>query len=136
MNSRFMSKTSILIISGILAFSFSGCIRSAEIHLGGNPKVKKGGPPRHAPAHGYRAKYTYHYYPAAQVYFDIGRRVYFYMDGSSWRMSVSLPAHLRVSLGDRVTIEMDTDRPYVKHQTHKKKYPPGKFKKKKGKKKG
>ena len=32
--------------------------------------AKKGGPPPHAPAHGYRAKYTYRYYPSCSVYYD------------------------------------------------------------------
>jgi hypothetical protein len=114
----------------ILIFSFSACIRSTEIYIGGNPKVKKGGPPPHAPAYGYRAKYTYYYYPTAQVYFDITRKIYFYMDGTSWRMAVSLPTHLRVALADHVTIEMDSDKPYSKHEIHKKKYPPDQLKKK------
>ncbi|MBW2029745.1 MAG: hypothetical protein JRJ31_11805 [Deltaproteobacteria bacterium] len=137
MNKEFKSKILMLIIAGTLVFSFSACIRSADIHLGGNPPVKKkkGRPPHHAPAHGYRAKYIYYYYPAAQVYFDTGRRVYFYMDGPSWRMTVSLPPHIRIALGERVTIEMDSDKPYKKHKIHKKKYPPGHFKKGKGKKK-
>lgn len=33
----------------------------------------EGGPPPWAPAHGYRAKHSYHYYPSAEVYFDTGR---------------------------------------------------------------
>ena len=35
--------------------------------------VRKGGPPPRAPAHGYRAKYTYHYYPSSCIYFDASR---------------------------------------------------------------
>ena len=31
------------------------------------PKHKKGGPPAHAPAHGYRAKYHYYYYPSSAI---------------------------------------------------------------------
>jgi hypothetical protein len=41
---------------------------------------------------------------------------------------------MRVQLGDYVSIEMDTDRPYTKFKEHKKKYPPGQLKKKKKKK--
>ena len=99
-------------------------------HRADPPVIKTGGPPDHAPAHGYRAKYTYYYYPGPQVYFDVGRSVYFYMDGGNWRMSVSLPTNLRVTLGDHVTIDMDTDKPYTQFAEHKKKYPPGQLKKK------
>ena len=51
-------------------------------------------------------------------------------------MSVSLPEHLRIKLGNSVSIDMDTDRPYTHFEEHKKKYPPGQLKKKKKKKKG
>jgi len=50
------------------------------------------GPPPWAPAHGYRAKYRYHYYPSSYVYYDLGRKLYFYYDGGNWQVSVSLPA--------------------------------------------
>jgi len=43
---------------------------------------------------------------------------------------VSLPTNLRVKLGDYVTIDMDTDKPYTHFAEHKKKYPPGQLKKK------
>jgi hypothetical protein len=96
-------------------------------------KAAKGGPPAHAPAHGYRAKHKYHYYPHAQVYFDISREVYFYIEGNAWRMSASLPGGLHVRLSDYVTIDMDSDKPYKHFKKHKKKYPPGHRKKKKDK---
>ncbi len=94
-------------------------------------KAAKRGPPPHAPAHGYRAKYKYHYYPHAQVYFDISREVYFYMEGNAWRMSACLPGGLHVRLGDYVAIDMDSDKPYKHFKKHKKKYPPGHRKKNK-----
>jgi hypothetical protein len=40
-----------------------------------------------------------------------------------------------VGLGDHVSIEMDVDKPYIHYDEHKHKYPPGKFKKNKKKKK-
>jgi hypothetical protein len=95
----------------------------------------KGGPPPHAPAHGYRAKHSYRYYPACYVYFDVARKCYFYLAGDGWKVSASLPVHMRVQLGDYVNIEMYTDRPYTKFKEHKNKYPPGQLKKKKKKKK-
>ena len=93
-------------------------------------QAKKGGPPPHAPAHGYRAKYTYRYYPSCSVYYDTYRKLYFYLEGPNWRFSASLPHAIQVRLGDHVSIEMDTDKPYTHYQEHKRKYPPGQLKKK------
>jgi hypothetical protein len=45
-------------------------------------------------------------------------------------MSASLPHNFRVRLGDHVTIQLDSDRPYTHFDKHKKKYPPGQLKKK------
>lgn len=94
------------------------------------PKHKKGGPPAHAPAHGYRAKYHYYYYPSSAVYYDNDRELYFYLKGDNWEVSASLPQNIRVRLGDYVSIEMETDRPYLYHDEHVRKYPPGQMKKK------
>ncbi len=95
---------------------------------------KKKGPPAHAPAHGYRAKHHYRYYPSRSVYYDTGRRLYFYIKGDNWEVGAALPHHIRVSLGDSVTIQLDTDKPYIYHSEHVKKYPPGQMKKKNKKK--
>jgi hypothetical protein len=92
-----------------------------------NQTAVKNGPPAHAPAYGYRAKYQYRYYPACSVYFDIGRKVYFYLEGDHWRISTELPDSLRVQLSDYVVLEMDTDRPYLDYEKHRQKYPPGKL---------
>jgi len=80
--------------------------------LGGSKS--KGGPPAHAPAHGYRAKYNYQYYPKANVYYDTDRNLYFYMQGDNWKASVSLPLDLKLGLGNYVSVEMDCDKPYLK----------------------
>lgn len=123
----------------------SGCLLSVQGDYGGHvydkPSVlasaHTSGPPSHAKANGYRHKNLYHYYPAADVYLDTGREVYFYLDsGGAWKMSVSLPQSLNIHLGEHVAFEMETDQPYSKHREHKKKYPPGKNKKKKKKKHG
>jgi len=91
---------------------------------------KKGGPPPHAPAHGYRAKHQYRYYPSRSVYYDTGRGLYFYIKGDNWEVGASLPNSLRVELGDYVSMELDTDKPYIYHEDHVKKYPPGQMKNK------
>jgi len=94
-------------------------------------KHKKQGPPAHAPAHGYRAKHQYRYYPSRSVYYDTGRGLYFYLKGDNWEVGASLPGSLRVGLGDAVSIELETDKPYIHHAEHVKKYPSKQFKKKK-----
>lgn len=76
------------------------------------------GPPPHAPAHGYRAKHCYRYYPANEVYYDTGRRIYFYMEGGAWVSDALLPYHLRVSLGNYETVEMYSDKPYRHHHKY------------------
>ena len=97
-------------------------------------KHKKKGPPAHAPAHGYRAKHQYRYYPSRSVYYDTGRRLYFYIKGDNWEIGASLPNQIQIGLGDSVSIELDTDKPYIYHSEHVKKYPPGQMKKKNKKK--
>ena len=96
---------------------------------------EKKGPPPHAPAHGYRAKHMYHYYPASHVYFDVDRGVYFHLEGSTWHVGASLPRHIHADLDGYVKVEVEGDKPYVDYNKHMKKYPPGQYKKKKKKKK-
>ena len=93
-------------------------------------KHKKQGPPAHAPAHGYRAKHHYRYYPSCSVYYDSGRKLYFYLKGDHWEIGTSLPDNMRASLGEYVSLELNTGMPYTYHADHVKKYPPGKKKKK------
>jgi len=97
-------------------------------------KQKKGGPPPHAPAHGYRAKHQYRYYPSCKVYHDTGRGLYFFLKGDNWEVGASLPSDLRAGLGASVAIELDTAKPYVHNAEHVKKYPSPKSKGKKHKK--
>ena len=96
-------------------------------------KQTKGGPPAHAPAHGYRAKHKYRYYPDQKVYHDPDRGLYFYLKGDNWEVGAKLPSHLSAGLGESVTLELDTDKPHVHNAEHIKKYPPKKSKGKKQK---
>ena len=70
------------------------------------------GPPSHAPAHGYRHKHKYHYYPAKNVYYDLERKLYFYLQGDQWKTGVALPTSIRLDLGKSTSLELDTDVPY------------------------
>ena len=129
------------ILSTILTFGCAGTKIKANYEKKGNSrysktehKHKKGGPPAHAPAHGYRAKHKYRYYPDCSVYHDTERGLYFYITGGNWEVGASLPNKLKMELGESVSLELDTDKPYTYHADHAKQYPPGKVKKNKNKK--
>jgi len=95
------------------------------------------GPPPWAPAHGYRDKHRYRYYPSAEVYFDLGRELYYYFSGGGWHGSVRLPRSIRAELEDYVILNMDAARPYEYHPSVRQRYPPGLSRGKgKGRKKG
>ena len=103
-------------------------------HVNHEHKHNEKGPPAHAPAHGYRTKHHYRYYPSCSVYYDNGRKIYFYLKGDNWEIGASLPSSIRVRLGEYVSMELETDKPYVYHSDHVKSYPPGQMKKKNKKK--
>ena len=80
------------------------------------------GPPAHTPAQGYRAKFKYHYYPRCNVYYDAARGIYFYLKAGIWEAGMSLPSHLQRDLGEYVSLELDTDKPFLYNEEHSKKY--------------
>ena len=73
-------------------------------------------PPPWAPAHGWRAKHQYVYYPSAEVYSAPASRTWFWLGGNGWQAGVSLPVALQgyVSVGG-VNIALDVDRPYLRN---------------------
>ena len=112
--------------SGGFSISWGGDHHETEVQPA--IKSKKNGPPAHAPAYGYRAKHQYYYYPSSSVYHDPDRGLYFYLSGSNWRVSASLPTDLRMHLGTSVSMGMETDKPYIYNAEHRKQYPPGQMK--------
>lgn len=72
-------------------------------------------PPAHAPAHGYRAKQRYVYYPSREVYYAPDSRMWFWLDGGDWQVGVNLPAYYQQYTTGGVSIELGTDRPYTEH---------------------
>lgn len=74
------------------------------------------GPPPWAPAHGYRAKRGYYYYPGCNVYYRPDDHMWFYLEGDNWRLGASLPTHIHIDFNRSVSLEMDSDRPYVRHR--------------------
>jgi hypothetical protein len=119
---------------GSFTFKWGKDTEAEQQQVKNKSKQKKGGPPAHAPAHGYRAKHQYRYYPSSKVYKDTERGIYFYLNGDKWEIGASLPLPIREGLGESVSIEMDTDKPYIYHADHVKKYPPKNSKGKKKKK--
>ena len=111
----------IVLLSVLSLLFFTGCRV-----VGGGVRVNVGHdlPPSHAPAHGRRGHHMYHYYPDAEFYFDAGRNLYFYLDSrAQWTFSVNLPIRLRSHLrSGYVEIEMEDERPYVRHKHHRIKY--------------
>jgi hypothetical protein len=91
------------------------------------PQKKKGGPPPHAPAHGYRAKHQYRYYPCCNVYHEPARGMYFWLKGDGWAVGASLPADMMAGLGASVNLDLDTDTPYTLHAEHVQQYPKEKY---------
>lgn len=73
-------------------------------------------PPPWAPAHGWRAKHQYVYYPSAEVYYAPASRMWFWLGGNGWQAGISLPVALQgyVSVGG-VNIALDVDRPYLRN---------------------
>ena len=134
MNKKARTGQMFLLLGCFLFFFLEGCAGTG-ITIGKGPSqepspaYKKGGPPPWAPAHGYRAKHRYRYYPSSRVYYEKERGVYFYYRNGEWQVSVSLPTSLRLDVGDYVTLEMDTDRPYEYDNDVVRRYPPGQLKK-------
>ncbi len=89
------------------------------------PDYERGhkGPPPWAPAHGYRAKYHYRYYPDSYVYYNEDRDLYYYRYAGRWVESPLLPSN--IYLDDYVVLEMDVDEPYRFHSDVVREYPPG-----------
>lgn len=131
MNKRFRSLLALLAVA-LLSTVGSGCVGTRVAVGDAKPPVyrTKGGPPPWAPAHGYRAKHSYRYYPDQRVYHDTGRGLYFYYQNGNWEVSARLPSGIHLSMGEYVSLEMDSDKPYAYHTAVEAKYPPGKSKKK------
>lgn len=121
-----MRKTMSALAAGVL---LAGCVGIDDrrpvgvgVVIGGAPPapVHGGGPPPWAPAHGRRAHEAqrYYYYPASSVYYSVATGSYFYLNGGGWQVGVSLPTAVVINPVDYVTVELDTDRPYLYYDEH------------------
>lgn len=83
------------------------------------------GPPPWAPAHGFRKKTTYVYFPTHNFYFDVSRNVYFVWSNSKWTTVKVLPPHLRkvnIKVIKKVELDVISKHPYYHNSTHRKTY--------------
>lgn len=107
-----------IVLLSIVALASIGCTRvhvtRSGPHSAPAPNVGHG-PPAHAPAHGYRKKYQYRYYPDAQVYYAADRGLYFWIEGGNWTLGARLPDHITVDLSSGVSVELDSDTPSAHH---------------------
>lgn len=111
-----------LVLLFLTGFLFQGAVYAAPM---------KKSPPPWAPAHGKRAQHNYYYYPSAHVYFDLDRKIYFFLKDGIWKTALSLPRFILLSPKDFIKLELDTDSPFKYFHEHKKKYPGKKMKLKK-----
>lgn len=90
-----------------------------------HPETHEKGPPPWAPAHGYRRKHRYYYFPRYNFYFDKRRRVYIYYAGKGWSIKADIPLDLReddLRTTRKVQLEFSGDEPYERNRKHRKKY--------------
>ena len=87
-------------------------------------------PPPPSPRWVAREIYRYQYFPSAHVYYNPGRRLYFYLDHDEWVSAPVLPPRIRINLNNHVDIDIHGPRPYLGYRDHRRRYPPGYFKEK------
>ena len=88
----------------------------------GQIKKQGGGPPPWAPAHGYRAKQQYRYYPRYNIYQDPASGLFFSFQGGTW-VKGGLPGGVPPGhLGKGYMLNGDPDAPYKGNDDHRKKY--------------
>lgn len=78
----------LLLTAALLTVTVSGCATRASVGYGDHDRHYHGGPPPHAPAHGYRAKHHHHdmvYDSRLGAYVVLGYDDYYYNDGWYFR---------------------------------------------------
>ncbi len=124
-----MKNLILVIATGAL---LTGCMLDARrpigvgVGIGAAPApmpVPVGGPPPLGPVYGAPAPlYQYYYYPSAGVYFNVATGAYFYMNGGAWQMGMSLPPNMVIDPGAYVSLQLNTDRPYLYYDQHRAQY--------------
>lgn len=79
------------------------------------PQYPRSGAPRDDGGVSSKGGHRYDYFPEAQVYFDPARQLYFFRQANRWAAKATLPPEINVRIGPRVTVELDSERPYEFH---------------------
>jgi hypothetical protein len=85
------------------------------------------GPPPWAASRWFRRSHAYYYYPGFDVYYRPDTRVWFYLEGGSWRMNSRLPDAIPIDFGRAVSLSLETDKPYAFHPDVVRYYPANYF---------
>jgi len=68
--------------------------------------------------------YDYYFYPSVQVYFNFSTGYYYYPSGRRWISSRVLPPQFRLDSRERVTVQVEGDKPFLKNKRHIQKFQP------------
>lgn len=85
------------------------------------------GPPPWAPAHGFRAKTRFVYFPEYNFYFDLEKKVYIHFQAGKWTLSVELPArlgNLNLRNASKFELDLDIDNPQIYNAEHQMRFRP------------
>lgn len=89
------------------------------------PETAFAQPPKWAPAHGYRAKTRYVYFPQQNFYYDLQSHHYLYANNGGWSVSVAVPRpFISINLGvvPQVQLNYYGGYPYYYNSDHRVKY--------------
>lgn len=92
---------------------------------------ERGGPPPWAPAHGWRRKQIYYYYPEVEVYYYPAVARYYWLERGEWRVGTRLPTYYVIEEHRKIELELDFE-PHTQHARIKNMYPPDHFEKRRG----
>ena len=98
------------LIGAIALVTLAGCVYEQP-----PPPPPPPGPPPVA------AGYDYYYYPDEEVYFYPVTGVYFWFGGGGWHSGRRLPGGM--VLHDRVSVRLNSARPYEQHESIRARYP-------------
>lgn len=68
------------------------------------------------------ADHRYIYYPAHEIYYEPASSQWFWPDGGNWRSGSGLPVYYQQYTRGGITIDLDADRPYYRHDDVVKRY--------------
>jgi hypothetical protein len=118
--------------AAIAMLGTSGCVvhrhRRAEERVVVVEEGKKGGPPPWAPAHGYRRKQAYRYYYDREIYYNVDKGSWVWIEADGWKVGRRLPEAVVINprIDKFAIVELEGDRPEVYHHEVVKVYPKNK----------